>query len=54
MAAGADHEKRAVAASLLPLFFPRSIAVIGASNDRESIGGRLFSNILAEGFTGPV
>lgn len=54
LAAEAEHEKRAVAASLLPLFFPRSIAVIGASNDGASIGGRLFNNILAEGFTGPL
>ena len=54
LAAKADHEKRAVAASLLPLFFPRSIAVIGASNDPESIGGRLFNNILSRGFQGPL
>jgi acetyl coenzyme A synthetase (ADP forming)-like protein len=54
LAAEADREKRAVAASLLPLFFPRSIAVIGASNDPESIGGRLFNNILSEGFVGPL
>lgn len=52
--ASADYEKRAVAASLLPLFFPRSIAVIGASNDPTSIGGKLFHNILTEGFTGPL
>ncbi len=54
LAAEADHERRAVAASLLPLFFPRSIAVIGASNDATSIGGRLFNNILSEGFVGPL
>ena len=54
LAVEADHEKRAVAASLLPLFFPRSIAVIGASNDASSIGGKLFNNILAEGFVGPL
>ncbi|HEX6301738.1 MAG TPA: GNAT family N-acetyltransferase, partial [Acidimicrobiia bacterium] len=54
LAIEADHEKRAVAASLLPLFFPRSIAVIGASNDESSIGGKLFNNILAEGFSGPL
>ena len=54
LAADAEHEKRAVAASLLPLFFPRSIAVIGASNDPGSIGGTLFMNIMSEGFTGPV
>ena len=52
--AEAEHEKRAVAASLLPLFFPRSVAVIGASSDRSSIGGKLFHNILSTGFTGPL
>jgi acetyl coenzyme A synthetase (ADP forming)-like protein len=50
----ADHEKRAVAASLLPLFFPRSVAVIGASTDKTSIGGKLFHNILSESFSGPL
>lgn len=54
LAAEAEHERRAVAASVLPLFFPRSIAVIGASNDPDSIGGKLFNNILSEGFTGPL
>ncbi len=54
MGAEAEHEKRAVAASLLPLFFPRSVAVIGASNNADSIGGKLFNNILGEGFTGPL
>lgn len=54
MGAEAEHEKRAVAASLLPLFFPRSVAVIGASNNADSIGGKLFNNLLAEGFTGPL
>jgi acetyl coenzyme A synthetase (ADP forming)-like protein len=52
--AEAEHEKRAVAASLLPLFFPKSVAVIGASNDPDSIGGRLFANLLATDFTGPL
>ena len=54
LAADAEHERRAVAASVLPLFFPRSIAVIGASNDPQAIGGKLFNNILSEGFTGPL
>jgi acetyl coenzyme A synthetase (ADP forming)-like protein len=53
-AAEAEREKRAVAASILPFFFPKAIAVIGASNDESSIGGRLFNNILAEGFVGPL
>jgi acetyl coenzyme A synthetase (ADP forming)-like protein len=49
-----EREKRSVAASILPLFFPRSVAVIGASTDPTSIGGRLFRNILNGGFTGPL
>ncbi len=52
--AQAVHERRAVAASLLPFFFPKSIAVIGASTDTASIGGRLFRNLMEEGFTGPI
>ena len=54
LAAEAEREKRAVAASILPFFFPRAVAVIGASNDGASIGGRLFNNILREGFVGPL
>ncbi|HEY7705444.1 MAG TPA: GNAT family N-acetyltransferase [Acidimicrobiia bacterium] len=52
-AAGA-REKQAVAASILPLLFPRSVAVIGASNRTGSIGNRLFLNLLQAGFTGPL
>lgn len=54
LSAEAEYEKRAVAASLLPMFFPKSIAVIGASNNPNSISGKLFHNILSEGFTGPL
>lgn len=53
-AAEAEREKRAVAASILPFFFPKAVAVIGASNDPDSIGGKLFNNILSRGFTGPL
>jgi acetyl coenzyme A synthetase (ADP forming)-like protein len=49
-----SRERRAVAASLLPIFFPRSVAVIGASTSPGSIGARLFANLLAGGFTGPL
>lgn len=49
----AEREKRATAASLMPLMAPSSIAVIGASRNPDSIGGRLFRNILAGDFTGP-
>ncbi len=54
LGAESEHERRAVAASLLPLFFPGSVAVIGASTDPTSIGGRLFANLLGAGFTGPL
>ena len=45
-----DHE--AVVASLEPFFQPRSVAVIGASKRRGSIGGELFRNILEGDFAG--
>ncbi len=53
-AAEQEDEKRAVAASLMPIFYPSSVAVVGASRDPLSIGGRLFKNILNGDFTGPV
>ncbi len=49
-----DRERSAVIASLLPLFYPNSIAVIGASRNKASIGGRLFDNLLRVGFSGAV
>ncbi len=49
-----DRERRAVAASMMPIFYPQSVAVIGASRSPASIGGRLFKNLLAAGFTGPL
>jgi len=53
-AAAGAHEQRAVATSLLPLFYPRSVAVIGASRDEHSIGGSLMRNILGARFSGTV
>jgi acetyl coenzyme A synthetase (ADP forming)-like protein len=47
-----DHV--AVAASLKSFFQPRSVAVIGASPRRGTIGGELFRNILEADFTGAV
>jgi len=49
-----EHERLGVTASLMPILYPTSVAVIGASRDDSSIGGRLFANLLARGFTGPV
>jgi acetate---CoA ligase (ADP-forming) len=48
--AARDHA--AVAASLRPFFEPRSVAVLGASARRGTIGGELFRNILAGDFAG--
>jgi acetyl coenzyme A synthetase (ADP forming)-like protein len=47
-----ERDHVAVAASLQPFFEPRSVAVIGASRRRGSIGGELFRNILAADFAG--
>ncbi len=54
IAAAEVHEQRATAASIMPLLYPHSVAVIGASRDAESIGGRLINNLLSGDFTGPV
>ena len=51
-AAEARREQRAVAASILPIFYPRSIAVVGASRNPASIGGRLFKNLMKTDFSG--
>ena len=45
-----DHT--AVVASLRPFFEARSVAVLGASSRRGTIGGELFRNILAGEFAG--
>jgi ribosomal protein S18 acetylase RimI-like enzyme/predicted CoA-binding protein len=50
--AARDH--RAVRASLEPFFRPSSVAVVGASKRRGSIGGELFRNVLAGDFSGSV
>ena len=47
-----ERDHVAVAASLKPFFEPLSVAVIGASSRRGTIGGELFRNILAADFAG--
>ncbi len=49
-----DRERQAEVASIARLMSPRSIAVIGASRHRGSIGYELFRNLLTFGFEGPV
>jgi acetyl coenzyme A synthetase (ADP forming)-like protein len=47
-----ERDHIAVARSLAPFFTPSSVAVIGASARRGTIGGELFRNILAGDFVG--
>ena len=47
-----ERDHLAAVASLRPFFAPSSVAVLGASRRRESIGGLLFRNILAGEFDG--
>ena len=47
-----ERDHLGVVASLRPFFAPASVAVIGASPRRESIGGILFRNVLAGEFKG--
>src|SRR5207237_7847011 len=47
-----ERDHAAVVASLQPFFRPRTVAVVGASARRGTVGGELFRNILASDFTG--
>jgi acetate---CoA ligase (ADP-forming) len=47
-----ERDHLAAVASLRPFFAPSSVAVLGASRRRESIGGLLFRNIVAGEFEG--
>ena len=49
-----ERDHLAAVASLRPFFAPSSVAVLGASRRRESIGGLLFRNIIAGEFEGVV
>ena len=48
------REHRAESSSVRGILTPRSVAVVGASRDPESIGHTLLRNILAGGYTGEV
>ena len=47
-----ERDHVAVRASVRPFFEPRSVAVIGASPRRGTIGGELFRNVLQADFAG--
>ena len=48
-----EREQRAEARSIRRLLFPRSVAVVGASNDDGKIGNAVFGNLLRMGFQRP-
>jgi acetate---CoA ligase (ADP-forming) len=47
-----ERDHTAVVASLRPFFQPATVAVVGASSRRGTIGGELFRNVLEGDFTG--
>jgi acetyl coenzyme A synthetase (ADP forming)-like protein len=50
----AGREQMAAMAALEHVLVPGSVAVIGASRTRGTIGAELFHNLLSNGFNGPV
>jgi acetate---CoA ligase (ADP-forming) len=48
----ADRTHVAAVASLRPLLAPASVAVVGASNREDSVGGAIFRAVVAGGFAG--
>jgi acetyl coenzyme A synthetase (ADP forming)-like protein len=49
-----DRDRLAASAALRHFLEPKAIAVIGASRERETVGGQLFHNVLESGFEGVV
>lgn len=49
-----EREQHADSRSIRRFLYPRSVAVIGASNEEGKIGHAVFRNLLAAGFAGPL
>jgi acetate---CoA ligase (ADP-forming) len=49
-----QRDQIAAVNALRAFFAPRSVAVVGASRHRGTIGGEVFHNLLRDGFEGPV
>jgi acetyl coenzyme A synthetase (ADP forming)-like protein len=49
-----DRDRLSGVSALQSFLRPASVAVLGASRDPDSIGGRLLHNLLSTGFRGPV
>jgi acetate---CoA ligase (ADP-forming) len=54
IAASEQRSRLATAASLRPLFAPRAVAVVGASRNPGSIGGRILDALITAGFPGRI
>ncbi|HET9071395.1 MAG TPA: GNAT family N-acetyltransferase, partial [Acidimicrobiales bacterium] len=54
LALAQEREREAAARSVRRLLSPRSVAVIGASRDPETLGQRMLRSLLDTGFNGPV
>jgi acetyl coenzyme A synthetase (ADP forming)-like protein len=48
------RDRVATVASLLPLFRPNAVAVVGASRDASAIGRRVLDGLIRAGFRGPI
>ena len=49
-----ERERTAAAAAVRRFLQPESVAVIGASRERGTVGGEIFHNLIATAFNGPV
>ena len=54
VAAAEQRRRLATAASLRPLFTPAAVAVVGASRNPASVGGRILAALITTGFAGPI
>ena len=50
----AERERTASVAAVRSVLEPRSVAVVGASRSRGTVGGEILHNLMASGFEGPV
>jgi acetyl coenzyme A synthetase (ADP forming)-like protein len=49
-----ERERTAAVAAVRRFLAPKSVAVVGASRRRGTIGGEILANLVAGGFTGPI
>jgi acetyl coenzyme A synthetase (ADP forming)-like protein len=49
-----ERERTAAVAAVRSFLAPKSVAVVGASRRRGTIGGEILANLVAGGFTGPI